>query len=93
MFKSSLGDRKGKTKKTKIRRDERLCTLCEKSAIEDEEHFLLKCTTYSHLREYHQIDMQNVPDLLNMDNQYKLAQFLLSTLEFRQRLIWGRVGE
>ena len=32
-------------------------------------------------------------DLLNMDNQYKLAHFLLSTLEFRQRLIWGRVGE
>ena len=88
-----LAIEKGRQKNPKIPREERLCTLCEERVVEDEEHFLLKCTTYTHLREHHQINSQNVPEILNMENQYKLAHFLLSTLELRQRLLWGRAGE
>ena len=29
---------------------ERICRLCENRNIEDENHFLLECTTYTHIR-------------------------------------------
>ncbi len=74
-------------------REERVCIFCNDQDVEDEEHFLLKCTTYSILREYHHINFENVPEMLNMEDQYQLSRFLLSAFELRQRLSWGRGGE
>ena len=41
---------KGRHKNPKTPRQERLCKLCYDQVVEDEDHFLLRCTTYSHLR-------------------------------------------
>ena len=88
-----LAIEKGRQKNPKTPREDRLCIVCNEHQIEDEEHFLLKCTAYSHLRNHYNMDFANVSDMLNMDDQYTLAKFLISTLELRQRLIWGREGE
>ena len=90
---SNLAIEKGRHKNPKTPRQERLCTICNDQEVEDEEHFLLKCTAYSHLREHHDMDFENVPEILNMDNQHQLAKFLIASFELRQRLIWGRVCE
>ena len=88
-----LAIEKGRHKNPKIPREERICTLCSDRAVEDEEHFLLNCSTYAILRESHHMNFENVPDMMNMDDQHKLSKFLLSAFEFRQRLTWGRRGE
>ena len=85
-----LAIEKGRQKNTKIPREERLCELCDTMEIEDEDHFLIKCKTYSHLRDHYQMNYQTVPDMLNMDDQNQLAQFLLSTFKLRQNLLCGR---
>ena len=85
-----LAIEKGRQKNPKIPREERLCELCDTMEIEDEDHFLIKCKTYSHLRDHYQMNYQTVPDMLNMDDQNQLAQFLLSTFKLRQNLLCGR---
>ena len=40
-------------------REERFCNMCTDKVIEDEEHFLLKCKTYEHLRKKHQVITDN----------------------------------
>ena len=40
-----LAIEKGRHKNPKIPREERVCVFCNNQDIEDEEHFLLKCTT------------------------------------------------
>ena len=88
-----LAIEKGRQKNPKTPREDRLCVLCNEHLIEDEDHFLIKCTAYSHLRVHYNMDFANVSDMMNMDDQYTLAKFLTSTLELRQRLLWGREGE
>ena len=88
-----LAIEKGRHKNPKTPREERVCIFCNNQDIEDEEHFLLKCTTYSILRDYHHMNFENVPEMLNMEDQYQLSRFLLSAFELRQRLILGREGE
>ena len=83
----------GRQKNPKTPREERICTVCEENAIEDEEHFLLKCPTYSILREHHRMNFENVPDMLNTDDQYQLSKYLISAYELRLRLDQGRRGE
>ena len=34
----------------KVTKDQRFCCLCDKSKIENENHFLLECLTYENLR-------------------------------------------
>ena len=84
---------KGRHKNPKTPRQERLCKLCYDQVVEDEDHFLLRCTTYSHLRDHYQINQDNVPDVLNMEDQYRLAKFLLSAYELRERLFFGRARD
>ena len=48
----------GRQKNPKTPREERICTVCEENAIEDEEHFLSKCPTYSILREHHRMNFE-----------------------------------
>ena len=88
-----LAIERGRHKNPKTPREERVCVLCGGGDVEDERHFLLECTVYSILRDYHHMNFENVPEMLNMDNQYQLSKYLISAYELRQRLIWGREGE
>ena len=88
-----LAIEEGRKKDPKTPREDRLCVFCDEHVVEDEEHFLLNCTAYSNLRTHYNMHSQSVPDVLNMENQHQLANFLISTLELRQRLKWGREGE
>ena len=85
-----LAIEKGRQKRPKTPRDERICILCDDQVIEDEEHFLLRCDTYSILREEYQMNFENIPDMLNTDDQYQLSKYLISSYELRLRLIQGR---
>ena len=84
---------KGRHKNPIIPRQERFCKLCYDQVVEDEDHFILRCTTYSHLRDHYQIYQDNVPDVLNMEDQQRLAKFLLSAYELRDRLFFGRARD
>ena len=88
-----LAIEKGRHTKPITPREERFCKFCDEQVVEDEGHFLLTCTAYTHLRDYHRMNFDNLPDILNMENQYQLAKYLLSAFELRQRLIWGRGGD
>ena len=90
MLKPPTGHRKGEAERPKTPRDERICILCDDQVIEDEEHFLLRCDTYSILREEYQMNFENIPDMLNTDDQYQLSKYLISSYELRLRLIQGR---
>ena len=88
-----LAIERGRYTNPKTPREDRLCELCDEQVIEDEEHFLMKCSVFTHLRDHYQMNFNNISDILNMENQYQLAQYLLSAFELRQRAIWGRAGE
>ena len=74
-----LAIEKGRQKRPKIPREERICILCDNQVIEDEEHFLLRCDTYSILREEYRMNFENIPDMLNTDDQYQLSKYLISS--------------
>ena len=84
---------KGRHKNPIIPRQERFCKLCYDQVVEDEDHFILRCITYSHLRDHYQINQDNVQDVLNMEDQHRLAKFLLSAYELRERLFFGRARD
>ena len=88
-----LAIEKGRHKNPIIPREERLCELCYTMEIEEEDHFLLRCTSYSYIRDHYQMNQQTVPEMLNMEDQNHLAQFLSSAFELRQNLLWGREKE
>ena len=74
-------------------REERICKNCQNGTIENEEHFLINCSTYQPLRDHFRVNFDNIYDFLQTDDQEQLAKFLLSAFEVRQRLINGREGE
>ena len=65
-----LAIEKGRHKNPKTPREERICIFCN-DHVEDEDHFLLKCTAYFHFRDYYNMNFENVPDMLDMDDQYQ----------------------
>ena len=67
--------------------------LCENGEVEDEGHFLLNCVIYQPLRELHFIQADNIHDLLNMEEQPKLGENLISSFQLRERLLNGRGRE
>ena len=85
-----LAIEKGRLRNPKTPREERICVLCDEQVVEDEDHFLLKCGTYSILREEYQMNFENVPDMLDTDDQYQLSKYLIASYKFRLRLIQGR---
>ena len=74
-----------------VPKEERLCIVCHDMAMEDENHFLLSCQTYQHLRELYGIHDISITRLLNTDNQKYLGLYLLSAFELRSRLLQGRM--
>ena len=68
-----------------IERKKRICYNCPLNEVEDEEHFLLKCTTYQGLRKKYHMTAYNINDFLNTENQENLAKFLLAAFEVREK--------
>ena len=82
-----------KGRHTKTLREDRICKTCASGAIEDENHFLLQCLTYTPLREMYNMDADNIRDFLDTENQLQLAKYLISSFELRERLAKGRGSE
>ena len=82
-----------KGRHTRIPRENRTCKNCQNGTIENEEHFLINCSTYQPLRDHYGMQANNIYDFLHMDNQEQLAKFLLSAFEMRERLLNGRARE
>ena len=57
-----------------VKYDERLCKLCNKGKVENEEHFLLECELYEDLRSnvmQQALELDN--DFSNLNNRNKLC--------------------
>ena len=61
-----------------VPREERICKLCTDKTVEDEDHFLLKCRLYDHLKTEYQIPSDDSVSIMNTENQENLDQFLIS---------------
>ena len=70
-----------------IPRNERICKLCDKTEIETEEHFLLKCNTYHLLRnKYNVRPTMTVKELFNDVNPVQLGKYLVEAMALRELL-------
>ena len=70
----------------KYKKGDTTCRACHEGAIEDEEHFLLKCRAYRRLREKYEMNSDNIDDFLNTEDQEKLAMYLISAFKLRDGL-------
>ena len=71
-----------------IPRTDRICKVCDKSEIETEEHFLLKCSKYAFLRNKYNIrPFIAVNELFNNTNQLNLGKYLVEAIALRENAI------
>jgi len=75
-----------------LRKDvkDRICKTCTGGNIEDEDHFLIKCKTYQHIRGKHQMFADNIYSFLNCKDQINLAKYIQEAFELRENLITGQ---
>ena len=73
---------KGRHKNTEDK--DRICNMCTDGAIEDEDHFLLKCKSYEQLRRKYHIIAEKAIDIMNNPDQKNLAHYLLKAFELRR---------
>ena len=68
---------------------ERVFHLCESMSIEDENHFLLECLAYTHIRsEFHSICYNtNLYNLLTCQNYSELGKLLGKLFEHRNKIL------
>ena len=60
-------------------REERHCRICDTNNIEDEDHFIMKCSAYDQIRQESGIIFQNYPNaeaLFHLEEPLKVAEFL-----------------
>ena len=62
---------KGRHCHPKIPVDQRICTLCSLNEVEDEQHFMLKCTYYADLRAKLFSNISEIYDINNMSDNDK----------------------
>jgi hypothetical protein len=69
--------------------DETVCHHCDTKKVENENHFLLDCPTYTHIRSHFQnIDhTTNLPNLLTQQMYGDLGKLLLIIFEQRNKII------
>jgi hypothetical protein len=69
--------------------DERVCHLCDTKKVEDENHFLLDCLAYTHIRSHFQnIDhTTNLPNHLTQQKYGDLGNLLLILFERRNKIL------
>ena len=70
-----------------IPRVERICKACADNNIEDEDHFLLKCRLYDHLRMQYQMPLDDSVSIMNTVNQEKLGKFLIAAFMLRENTL------
>ena len=68
---------------------ERVFHLCESLSVEDENHFLLKCPAYTHIRpELHSIFYNtNLSNLLTFQHYSELGNLLAKIYEHRNKIL------
>ena len=73
----------------KIPWEERIYHLCENMNTEDENHSLLKCPTYTHIRsEFHNLSCNTeLPSLLTSQNYSELERLLSKLFEHRNTIL------
>jgi hypothetical protein len=69
--------------------DERVCHLCDTKKVEDENHFLLDCPAYTHIKSHFQnIDhTTNLPNLLTQQKYGDLGKLLLMLFKYRNKIL------
>ena len=69
--------------------EERVCHLCESMIVEDENHFLLECPAYTHIRsEFHSIWCNtNLYNLLTCQNYNELEILLHKLFEHKNKFL------
>ena len=68
---------------------ERICHLCENMNIEDENHFLLECPAYNHIRaQFHNLCCNaDLLSLLRCQNYNELGRLLSKLFEHRNKIL------
>jgi hypothetical protein len=69
--------------------DERECHLCDTKKVENEKHFLLRLSTYTHIRSYFQniCYTTNLSNLLSQQNYGDLGKLLVMFFEHRNKIL------
>ena len=74
----SLAIERGRYYKNKVEKEKRLCKLCDLGEVEDEEHFITKCTFYRYEREQFTKDLTNLSGNNNLINLTEYFNFVMS---------------
>ena len=79
----------GRWKISKMSLDERIYHFCDTKRVEDENHFLLDCPTYTHIRSHFQnIDhTTSLPNLLTQQKYCDLGKLLLMLFKYRNKIL------
>ena len=66
-----------------------VCHLCDTKKVEDEKHFLLDCSAYTHIRSHFEnIDhTTNLPNFLTQQKYGDLGKLLLMLFERRNKIL------
>jgi hypothetical protein len=69
--------------------DERVCHLCDTKKVEDENHFLLDCPAYTHIRSHFQniYHTTNLPNILTQQKYGDLGKLLLMLFEHKNKIL------
>ena len=71
-----------------ILRTERICKLCTNNAIENEEHFLVRCPFYDRLKGKHNLtEFTESDEFMKGLDPKKLAKYLIRAFEIRKKQI------
>ena len=77
---------KGRHKRPeKTLRELRVCRLCDINSIETEEHFLLQCPAYDHIRTKYDINVHVKEGLFNSLEPYTLARYINKAFKLRNK--------
>ena len=78
---------KGRHKPANLRkrRDERLCIYCNNGEVEDEKHFLYRCTLYSEIRKSYQIWQGETSALFSKDILPDTKEFIYKAFNLREQ--------
>ena len=68
---------------------ERVCHLCASMSVDDQNHFLLKCLTYTHIRfEFHSICYNtNLYNLISCQNYNEVGKLLSNNFKHRNKIL------
>ena len=77
----SLMIEKGRHFHPKIPPEQRLCKLCSLNEVEDEFHFMLKCTFYKDLRTKMMLDIAEIYDIDDMSDKERFI-FLMGFIDY-----------